>query len=115
MNKSRLLFACIALPIWAAAWPCLAASSTSSAVSDSVGTSVGSLSGSIQRSSDSSRTTTVADGDYRVVEVAAVAERPGQLRLTLQPVADPAGAAGGVLPSRASAQAGCLARSWWPI
>lgn len=94
MTKPRQLLVCMALPIWAAAMPCLAASSTSSAVSDSLGTSVGSVSGSIQRSSDSSRTTTVADGDYRVVEVAVVTERPGHLRLTLQAVADAAGAAG---------------------
>jgi len=65
-----------------------AASSASSAASDSIGASMGSLSGSIQGSSNSSRTA-VAQGDYRIIEVAAVTDRPGMLRLTLQPAAGP--------------------------
>lgn len=102
MTIDRHVLAGLAVSLSLAATPCLAASSTSSAVSDSVGASVGSVSGSLQRSSDSSRTTTVADGDYRVVEVAAVADRPGQLRLTLQAVAADAAADAGfflVLPA----------------
>lgn len=64
------------------------ASSATSSASDSVSTSVGSLSDSLKNSSDSSSKTEVAAGDYRVVEVVAVAERPGQLRLTLAAVQD---------------------------
>lgn len=67
----------------------------SSSVSDSISTSVGSVSDSIKgssnTSSNSSRRNDVAAGDYRVVEVAAVADRPGTLRVALQPLA--AGAA----------------------
>ena len=65
--------------------PSQAGSSTSSAVSDSIGTSVGSSSTSIKKSSESS-TKVVAqlDGDYTITAVAALDERPGLLRLTLQ-------------------------------
>ena len=45
----------------------------------------GSLSNSLTGSSNSSSpNTTVAEGDYRVIEVAELAERPGMLRLQLQ-------------------------------
>lgn len=67
------------------------ASSASSAASQSVGSS----STSIEKSSDSSSRNDdrkqVAGGEYEVVEMAALAERPGQLRLKLQP---PGGAEG---------------------
>jgi hypothetical protein len=72
--------------VLAAALPCevLSASSASSAGSSAVG----SLSDSLKTSSGSS-TNTVAEGDYRILEVAA-AERAGELRLKMQPVAHPA-------------------------
>ncbi|MEF7612748.1 hypothetical protein V4F39_02420 [Aquincola sp. MAHUQ-54] len=71
----------------AAAAPCHADSLASSALSAG-SASVGSVSDSISGSSNSSsRNDRVAEGDYRIVEVAA-AGRPGGLRLTLQP-ADP--------------------------
>ncbi len=71
--------------------PVVAASSAASSASESVGVSIGSLSGSVQKSSDSSsRTTQVATGDYRIVEVTQVADKPGVLRLTLQALAPPA-------------------------
>lgn len=41
-------------------------------------------SASLRESSDSSSGNKVADGDYRVIEVAERAERPGTLRLTLR-------------------------------
>ena len=70
----------------AGAAPAAAASSAASSASDSVATSVGSISGSIQQSSaSSSKTTGVAAGDYKILETAEVAGRPGLLRLTLQP------------------------------
>lgn len=57
------------------------ASSASSAASDSVG----SISTSFGKSSDSSSgEKKVADGNYRVIETAALPERPGQLRVTLR-------------------------------
>jgi len=53
------------------------ASSTASSASDSLGAS----------SNSSKRTDKVAEGEYRIEAVAALAERPGKLRLTLQHVA----------------------------
>jgi hypothetical protein len=65
--------------------PARAASSTSSAVSDSSTTSVGSVSGSLGNSSNSSsKTTTAAEGDYKIIDIAAAPERPGMIRMTLQ-------------------------------
>jgi hypothetical protein len=81
------LAASLAVPVV----PAHAASSASSAASDSVGTLSGSVSGSLKKSSESSTPKTVAQGDYRIVEVVAVAEaatQTGMLRLTLQHVAD---------------------------
>ena len=67
-----------------------AASSGASSVSESVGASVGSLSNSLQNSSGSStKANNLADGDYRLIEVAEAPERPGALRLTLQSASDP--------------------------
>lgn len=58
----------------------------SGSVSDSIGTAVGSLSTSIKGLSDSLSDDHVAQGDYKVMAVAAVADRPGMTRLTLKPV-----------------------------
>ncbi len=89
MNKFHQCLASFALLFWATAMPALAESSAASSASDSVSTSVGSLSGSIQKSSDSSsKTTGVADGDYKIIDVAAAAERPGTVRMTLRAVPD---------------------------
>ncbi len=72
--------------IFALAAPALAASTLSVSISDSVSTAVGSVSDSVRRSSESSTgKDRVAQGDYRIVEVVAAAERPGRVRLTLQP------------------------------
>ncbi len=93
---SRLTRLALLLAVAAAA-PAWAASSASSAVSDSITTSVGSISNSIQKSSDSSsgKDEKVAEGDYKIIEVAAAPARPGTVRLKLQPVADGATAAKG--------------------
>ena len=69
-------------PAWAD--PASSASSASSTASQSVG----SISGSIQRSSNSSSGNTVAEGDYRIIEVADVADQPGTVRMKLQAVKD---------------------------
>ena len=96
----------LALLWFAAATPCLAeslASSASSAGSASLGSASDSLAGS---SNSSARNKPVAQGDYRVVDVAAVAERPGMLRLQMQASAN-AGEDGRlwlVLPQQALAQ-----------
>ena len=77
------LIACgTAAPAWAD--PASSASSASSTASQSVG----SISGSIQKSSNSSSGNTVAEGDYRIIEVAEVADQPGTMRMKLQAVHD---------------------------
>lgn len=76
------LLALIAIAGSLAALPALAASSASSASSDASSTSVGSSSTSFEKSSNSSSGgNKVAEGDYRVVRVAAADD--GRLRLTL--------------------------------
>ncbi|MFT3663917.1 hypothetical protein [Piscinibacter sp.] len=83
------LAAFVAAALAAPAW----ADSTSSA-SSAASQSVGSISGSIEHSSNSSSgDRNVAEGEYRIIEVAEVAGQPGTQRLTLQAV-QPAGAAG---------------------
>jgi hypothetical protein len=68
-----------------AAAPALAGTSASSAVSDSLSTSIGTSSDSVRGSSRaSSGQPPVAAGDYKVIEVAAVAERPGRVALVMQ-------------------------------
>lgn len=74
----------IALCALTLATPSLADSGASSA-SSAGSASVGSLSNSITSSSNSSSPADkVAEGDYRVVEVVALADRPGLLRVQLQ-------------------------------
>lgn len=84
MTPFRFLLAPAALAIAAAATPALAASSASSA-SSTASNSIGSSSDSIQNSSEgSSKPARTAQGDYRITAVAAVDEKPGMLRVTLQ-------------------------------
>jgi hypothetical protein len=71
----------LAPPTWADSF----ASSASSAGSASSGSVSDSLEGS---SNSSSRDRDVAEGDYRVIEVADVIDRPGMLRVTMQPARD---------------------------
>lgn len=77
---AALLSATVAAPVFAAS------SAASSAVGGS-SASVGSISTSLQQSSGSSSNNKVAAGNYRVIDMAAVAERPGFLRLTLRAMA----------------------------
>jgi hypothetical protein len=84
MNPSPSKFAGALLFGMLAALPCAAESFASSA-SSAASTSVGSLSDSLHDSSGSSRHD-VAQGDYRIVEVAA-ADRPGKVRLKMRHVA----------------------------
>lgn len=68
------------------------AESVASSASSTASASVGSLSDSLRGSSDSSARDRVATGDYRVTEVVAVADKPGTLRVSLEPVDAAAGA-----------------------
>lgn len=88
MKSVRLATLVLAL---AAALPALASSTAASSASEGMSASVGSVSNSFETSSDaSSKKEKTAAGDYKVTEVAEVAERPGTLRLKLQPVAETA-------------------------
>lgn len=89
MTLTPMRLACITLLCAATSAPCLADSFASSASSAS-SASVGSLSDSVKGSSTSSSgETKVSDGDYRVIEVAEPADRPGMLQLKLQATAQP--------------------------
>lgn len=93
--------------LWIAmATPCLAESLASSA-SSAGSASLGSASDSLSTSSNSStQNKPVAQGDYRVIDVATLPERPGMLRLQMQATTKP-GAAGELwltLPQQALAQ-----------
>jgi hypothetical protein len=84
MSVTTIRLACLALLGTAAAAPSWAesfASSASSAGSASLGSVSDSLGNSSKASSPGTRT---ADGDYRVIEVAELAHKPGMLQLTLQ-------------------------------
>ncbi len=83
---AALVTAGASLPAWAD--PTSSASSASSAGSQSVA----SISGSIQNSSNSSSGKQVAEGEYRIIDVAEVADQPGTVRMKLQPVQDAAAA-----------------------
>lgn len=83
-HRFRTLTLCTGLAL-AAAGPVGATVTTSSAVSDSVDLSARSMSQSLQRSSDSSAGRPLAQGDYRVTQLAQVA--PELQEVTLQAVA----------------------------
>lgn len=89
MTRFKTCLAVLAALCLAGVQPVRADSSLASSASDSASSTVGSLSNSVRNSSNSSSTTTpVADGDYRIDEVAVLLDRPGTLRLKLQPLAD---------------------------
>lgn len=88
MTRLKPRFAGLALLAGAVALPAQASGSASSASSEGSSASVGSLSTSIETSSDaSSKGGDVAQGDYRIIEVAAAPARPGAVRVTLQALA----------------------------
>ncbi|MEP7297795.1 MAG: hypothetical protein ABI702_16550 [Burkholderiales bacterium] len=90
MKSPKTPLVSTALLLAAFAMPAGAASSTASSASDSASSAASSGSESLKKSSESSTKTTAAmnSGDYEVVEVARVAERPGTVRLRLQAVVD---------------------------
>jgi hypothetical protein len=85
MRMTRTLVA--ALLAAAVSMPAMAASSAASSAVGGSSASVGSVSTSFQASSGSSSNNKVAAGEYRIIDMAAVTERPGFLRLTLRNVA----------------------------
>ncbi|WP_428425042.1 hypothetical protein [Methylibium sp.] len=92
MTLTPTRLACITLLCIATATPCRAESFASSA-SSAGSASSGSVSDSIHGSSNSSsRDKDVAEGDYRIIEVTEVAERPAVLRLKMQATAPGPGA-----------------------
>ena len=87
MTFTSIRLACLSCLCIATAAPCLADSVASSASSAGSASSGEPLRLDTTVSSDSSRSDDkqVSEGDYRIVEVAAVADRPGMLRLKMQP------------------------------
>jgi len=88
------------------AWAESFASSASSAGSASLGSSSDSIQGS---SNSSSRPAQVAQGDYRIVQIAALGDAAGRLRVTLQAVNGEAAQDFALLLPQAAADAGQLA------
>lgn len=80
---ATLMLAALAMPALAGS---LGASSAAGGSSASMGSSASSDSSEASSNSSSRRTT--AAGPYRITEVAALADRPGEVRLQLQAVAD---------------------------
>jgi hypothetical protein len=108
VSMSRLQQTLISLAVLGgvAAGPAWAASSASSASSEGSSASVGSLSTSVEKSSkSSSKDDKVAEGDYRIIDMAAADQQPGKLRLTLQAVNGSDGEFHLILPQEAAQQA----------
>ena len=83
--KKRLAFA---LLTGAVALPCLAESSVASSASDSLSQSSTAISDSISGSSHSSSPDNKqVKGDFKVIDMAELADRPGMVQLQLRPVA----------------------------
>ena len=80
--------ATLALLACAAPLSCLAASSAASSISDSLTQSSGSISDSLKGSSHSSSPDNKqVKGDFKVIDMAELADRPGMVQLQLRPVA----------------------------
>ena len=108
MRHFKKSLATLALLACAAPLTCLAASSVGSSVSDSLTQSSGSVSDSLKGSSHSSSPDNKqAQGDYKVIDMAAVADKPGFVELHLMRVAAGADAGAEIylkLPREAAAQ-----------
>ena len=108
MRHLKKSLATLALLACAAPLSCLAASSAASSISDSLTESSGSVSDSLKGSSHSSSPDNKqVKGDYKVIDMADAAGKPGFVELHLQPVA--AGADAGTevyltLPREAAAK-----------
>lgn len=83
--RPGVLVGALAVAVAALSMPARASSTAASSASDSVSTSLGSVSTSLGHSSDSSTKPLQANaGDYHIIDVAEVADRPERLRLTLR-------------------------------
>lgn len=89
---AAVLLSSAALPTMAGS---LAGSSAAGGSSASSAGSASSEKSSEGSSNSSSKTNTVAEGPYKIIDVAALPDRPGTLRVTLQALAEPG--AGGEL------------------
>ena len=88
MRHLKKSLATLALLACAAPLTCLAESSAASSISDSISQASGSISDSLKGSSHSSSPDNKqAQGDYKVIDVAEVADQPGVVELHLMPVA----------------------------
>jgi len=89
MTLAKTLFAAVVSMALSSAGPATADSLASAASSASITVSVGTISGSFGRSSDSSsKTAPTANGDYKIIDLAAAPEREATVRVKLQAVAD---------------------------
>ena len=108
MRHLKKTLATLALLACAAPLTCLAASSVGSSVSDSLTESSGSVSDSVKGSSHSSSPDNKqVAGDYKVIDMAAVADKPGFVELHLLRVAAGTDAGADIylkLPREAAAQ-----------
>jgi hypothetical protein len=108
MRHLKKSLATLALLACAAPLTCLAASSVGSSVSDSLTQSSGSVSDSVKGSSHSSSPDNKqVAGDYKVIDMAAVADKPGFVELHLMRVAAGADAGAEIylkVPREAAAQ-----------
>lgn len=108
MRHLKKSLATLALLACAAPLACLAASSVGSSVSDSLTQSSGSVSDSVKGSSHSSSPDNKqVAGDYKVIAMAAVADKPGFVELHLMRVAAGADAGAEIylkLPREAATQ-----------
>jgi hypothetical protein len=112
MNNLRSSLTTALFALFAVSSPAFAASSAASIASESLTTSVGSLSTSITTSSNgSSKATGVATGDYKLIEVAVLNERPGFVNLKFKALAQATATDEFVLtlPAKALEQSGLVA------
>jgi hypothetical protein len=86
--RVSLRWSMLAAVLGAVSWSAQASSTAASSASDSASSTASSASDSLGKSSTSSSPgDDVADGDYRVIDMAEATDRPGRMRLTLQGVA----------------------------
>jgi hypothetical protein len=94
MRHLKKSLATLALLACAAPLSCLAESSATSSISDSISQASGSISDSLKGSSHSSSPDNKqVKGEYKVIDMAELADKPGYVELHLQPLAANATAA----------------------
>ncbi|MDI4634423.1 hypothetical protein J7U46_15295 [Pelomonas sp. V22] len=111
MSRTSLIFTLCTAALCLASESAWADSSVVSSASNSASSTSGSVSDSIERSSHSSSggDKKVAAGNYKVIEVAEAAQRPGHVRLRLQALAPEGGEFVLILPRQAADKGGVIA------